>query len=466
MTINPPKRASKETEMIPPQEAAFEPEPLIVNSELEEDELLPRFDKKRFYLTEISRIPLLTSDEGKIAARQIEMGSRVSGIKRDIEKGRCLASGSQIFQEIIKALDQSAIIIYLVQEALNLSKDGSFYETVTNDTFKAAIDGIFSPSMVHLIAEKLNLQAESIENQLTVLSIDTSLLPKKVLMSIGREVSWANIQKLTKERKFIHRIESHEIYLHEYFEQLEAEGKAAKDQLIEANLRLVISIMKNYVGHGLTFQDLVQEGNIGLIRAVEKFNIHKGFRFSTYATWWIRQGITRAITEQSRVIRVPEYMLELINKITKKTFELFQQNGRNPTDEEVGKYLGISPEKVRERNKIAERPLSIELSMSAEEYTYLKDNVMDHNVQQPLEYASQEFLKEQLREALLTLLPREQKVLKLRFGLDDGRERTLEEVGTEFSVTRERARQIEAKALLKLRDPSVSSKLKDYLDGT
>ena len=394
------------------------------------------------------------------------MAGRVSGIKQDIQKRCGLVYGSQVLQEIINAIGQSSDLIYQVREALNLSKEDSFYEAVSNDTFKAGIDGVFDPSIVHSIADKLNLPSVSIENQLTMLSIDSSLLPKKVLTVTGSRVTLADIQKLVTEKIFIDSIKSHESYLREYFEQIEAEGKAAKDRLIEANLRLVVSIAKKYVGHGLTFQDLVQEGNLGLIRAVEKFNFHKGFMFSTYATWWIRQGIKRAIAEQSRAIRVPEYVTEAINKIIKKTFELFEQYGRNPTDEEIGENLGISPEKVRENLKITQSPLSLELPMGNQEYTYLKDMVIDHSVQQPLEGASQQFLKEQLGEVLLTLTAREQKVLKLRFGLNDGQERTLEEVGTEFSVTRERVRQIEAKALLKLRDPSLSSKLKDYLDGT
>ena len=394
------------------------------------------------------------------------MGSRVSGIKQAIQKRGGLVYSSQVLQEIINAIGQSSDLIYQVREALNLSKDGSFFEAVTNDTFKAGIDGVFDPSIVHSIADKLNLPSVSVENQLTELSIDSSLLPKKVLTFIGSDISFADIQKLLTEKFFGDRIKLHESYLREYFEQIEVEGKAAKDRLIEANLRLVVSIAKKYVGHGLNFQDLVQEGNLGLIKAVEKFNFHKGFMFSTYATWWIRQGIKRAIAEQSRAIRVPEYMTDAINKITKKTFELFEQYGRNPTDEEIGENLGISPEKISETLKITQSPLSLELPMGNREYTYLKDTVIDHSVQQPLEGASQQFLKEQLREVLLTLTSREQKVLKLRFGLDDGRERTLEEVGTEFSVTRERVRQIEAKALLQLRDPRFSSKLKDYLDGT
>ena len=466
MTIDKNKSISKKPEIIPHREVTFETAPPVESSELQKDECIPRFDKVRIYLHEIGRVPLLTADQGEIAARRIEMGSRVSGIKQAIQKRGGLVYSSQVLQEIINAIGQSSDLIYQVREALNLSKDGSFFEAVTNDTFKAGIDGVFDPSIVHSIANKLNLPSVSVENQLTELSIDSSLLPKKVLTFIGSDISFADIQKLLTEKFFGDRIKLHESYLREYFEQIEVEGKAAKDRLIEANLRLVVSIAKKYVGHGLNFQDLVQEGNLGLIKAVEKFNFHKGFMFSTYATWWIRQGIKRAIAEQSRAIRVPEYMTDAINKITKKTFELFEQYGRNPTDEEIGENLGISPEKISETLKITQSPLSLELPMGNREYTYLKDTVIDFSVQQPLEGASQQFLKEQLREVLLTLTSREQKVLKLRFGLDDGRERTLEEVGTEFSVTRERVRQIEAKALLQLRDPRFSSKLKDYLDGT
>jgi RNA polymerase primary sigma factor len=459
MTIDTKTVASIELETFPEEEASFETEPTVESSifnkidsaDFAADVILPRFDKVRIYLHEIGQIPLLSDEEGKMAARRVEMGGRVSEMKQDIQKMYSHVSGSQIILEVIKAIGQSAEIIYQVQEALNLSKDGRFYRAITNTTFKVAIDGVFDPFMVNSIAEKMNLPSESIENKLTGLSIDSSLLPKKMLMIIGKRVSFSGIQKLVTDKKFINKIESLKTYLCEYFEQIEAEGKAAKARLIEANLRLVVSISKKYVGHGLTFQDLVQEGNLGLIRAVEKFNFHKGFRFSTYAVWWIRQGIARAITEQSRAIRVPEYIMETIKKITKSTSELFQEYGRNPTDEEIGKHLGISAEKVRDNIKISELPLSLELPVGDDGQTYLKDLLVDHNVLQPSESAALEFLKEQLGVVFPNLTPQEQKVLKLRFGLDDGLERTLEKVGTEFSLTRERIRQIEAKALSKLK---------------
>ena len=323
-----------------------------------------------------------------------------------------------------------------------------FFESSEPDA--EAVDKIFEFLDRHGVDISVGPEIDETDKDLNAALTDASINiddhVRMYLKEIGR------VQLLTAEE---------EISLAKRMEEGDA---AAKDRLTEANLRLVVSIAKRYVGRGMMFLDLIQEGNLGLIKAVEKFDFRKGFKFSTYATWWIRQAITRAIADQARTIRIPVHMVETINKLIRVERQLLQTLGRAPTAEELAREMQMPVEKVREITKIAQDPVSLETPIGEEEDSHLGDFIPDDDVLAPSEAASFTLLKEQLLEVLGTLTDREEKVLRLRFGLDDGRARTLEEVGKEFHVTRERIRQIEAKALRKLRHPSRSKKLRDYLD--
>ncbi len=324
----------------------------------------------------------------------------------------------------------------------------------------AALDGIeLTSEEIDRIYERLNnlkieyigagVSDRMVEEEMDISAPDTVNIDDPVRMYL-KEIG--KVPLLTADEEII------------LAKRMEEGDEFAKKKLAEANLRLVVSIAKRYVGRGMQFLDLIQEGNLGLIKAVEKFDYRKGYKFSTYATWWIRQAITRAIADQARTIRIPVHMVETINKLIKVSRQLLQEFGRDPQPEEIAEVMGISVEKVREIMKIAQEPVSLETPIGEEEDSHLGDFIPDDDAPAPSEAAAFTMLKEQLTEVLDTLTPREEKVLRLRFGLDDGRARTLEEVGKEFEVTRERIRQIEAKALRKLRHPSRSKKLKDYLD--
>ncbi|MBQ9643558.1 MAG: RNA polymerase sigma factor RpoD [Lachnospiraceae bacterium] len=380
-----------------------------------------------------------------------------------VDHFRDLNLDDEKYDLIIQMLEQQGIDVLRVQESDDEVPDEELemIEEGDEDTEPELID-LSIPDTVNIddpvrmyLKEIGKVPLLSAEQEIDLAqAMEYGALAEKVLAAQDRE----SLSLTREEKEFLEGKTDEEL------KELIEEGDAAKKRLAEANLRLVVSIAKRYVGRGMLFLDLIQEGNLGLIKAVEKFDYRKGFKFSTYATWWIRQAITRAIADQARTIRIPVHMVETINKLVRISRQLLQELGREPTPEEIAERMDIPVERVREIIKISQEPVSLETPIGEEEDSHLGDFIQDDNVPVPADAAAFTLLKEQLSEVLGTLTEREQKVLRLRFGLDDGRARTLEEVGKEFSVTRERIRQIEAKALRKLRHPSRSRKLKDYLD--